>query len=123
MYLKNLFLAIEQLFESRPKWVPMNLDKVGNALCAGDYRATVSGRVGYHALNLKLYWVILEWVIDAAFYPIHGKGHCLMAYELEEALQVSHRRGNDIALAILGLGVFVVCAILAPIILLYSWLR
>ena len=123
MYFENLFKAIEQLFESKPKHVPMNLDKVGNALCAGDYRATVSGRVGYHALKMQLYWVILEWVIDKTFEPVDGVNHCYRAYLYEEARYASHRRGNDIALAVLGLGVLSVCAFLAPFIFVYSWLR
>ena len=119
MYLKNLFSAIEQLFESQLKNVPFNLDRLGNALCAGDYQATVSGRVGHHAQRLQLYWIILEWIIDQSFRPIDGVDHCHRAFLMEEARGYSHRRGNDIALAILGIGVVVVCAALAPFIWLY----
>lgn len=120
MYLSNLFNAIEQLFESKPKQILFNLDRLGNALCAGDHRTTVSGRVGYHALNIKPYWAVLEWVIDQTFRPVDGKNHCYRAFLYEERKGYSHRRGNDIALAILGAGVIVVCAVLAPIIWGYS---
>lgn len=120
MYLKNLFSAIEQLFESSLIDVPFNLDRLGNALCAGDYRATVSGRVGHHAQNLQLYWVILEWIIDQSFRPVDGVAHCYRAFLMEAEKDYSHRRGSDLALAVLSVGVVIVCAALAPFIWLYA---
>lgn len=121
MYKNNLWRAFRQLMgPASMVALLLNIDRLGNAICAGDYRATVSGRVGYHAQKLQAYWIVLEWVIDSTFYPVDGKNHCNRAYQWEKAKGFSHRRGNDIALALLSVLVVAGCAILAPLIWLCS---
>lgn len=119
MYLSNLFKAFERLFESRSVIdLALNIDRLGNALTAGDYRATVSARVGYHAQKLQPYWIVLEWIIDQTFYPVDGRDHCNRAYHYEKAKGYKHRRGNDIALLLLSVVVILACILLAPIVYL-----
>lgn len=68
-YLGNLFVSIDQL---------------GNAIAGGNADNTISARVGFYShygiSNFKLYWRMLEFIIDTTFWPIDGKHHCRFAY-------------------------------------------
>ena len=122
MYKNNLWRALLAVmnFDSFLTLL-LSIDKLGNAICGGDYRTTISGRVGYFALVKKnRYWLILQKVIDTAFYPIEGRKHCLRAYQWERGKGLSHRRGNDIALGVLSILVIAACLILMPVIWIIS---
>lgn len=102
----------------------LNIDRLGNALAAGDYKTTISGRVGYFALTKSNpYWLLLQWIIDETFRPYEGVEHCLRAFMWESGRDLSHRRGNDIALGLLSVFVILGCLILAPIVWLWSKVR
>jgi len=68
-YLKRVLIAVDQL---------------GNAIAGGNQDATISGRVGYFASNanttVRLYWLLMQFIIDATFYPLDGFNHCLDSY-------------------------------------------
>lgn len=125
MYKNNLWRAILALFNSSSIIsFLINLDRLGNAIAAGDYRTTVSGRVGYFALTKQnKYWLLLERIIDFTFKPIDNKQHCFKAFVIESKQGLSHRRGNDIALALLSAFTILGCLILAPIIWLLAVLK
>lgn len=130
MYLENLYLSILQLFETRT-FVDLflNVDRLGNAICGGHYRFTISARVGYFVLyRSNRYWRFVRWIIDTTFYPLDGDHHCVMAFNWERKLAknkpvLKYRRGNDVALLALSLVVVVSCSIIAPVLYLYSKLR
>ena len=122
MYKNNLWRAFLQLMNS-PGFIALlvNIDRFGNALAGGDYRATVSGRVGYHAnFTSNQFWKVMEWIINETFRPLDGPEHCLIAYELEKGW---HRRGNDIALLVLAILIVLGCVVLAIPIKILSWFR
>lgn len=80
------------------------LDRLGNTLCGGDDEATISQRLGYLHVNRPMKWTtFLMRVVDWIFYPIDGPEHCLQSYRSEGGEDDKYRRGNDIALAFLGL--------------------
>jgi len=120
MYLRNLWSALLCVFTSRSTIdLLLNIDRVGNALCAGHYTLTISGRVGYFASTKgSSYWNMLQRIIDKTFLPLEGKEHCWKAYQWERSTK--YRRGNDVALALLSVVVFIACLILQPIIRLIS---
>lgn len=125
MYFRNLFRSILVLIKA----ILIGVDRIGNALCAGYYRFTVSGRIGYFVTNRSnTYWRFLQWVVDSTFYPIDGKNHCVNAYKWEMSFMKKnrmkrYRRGNDIALFALSIIVVAACFILAPIIWLLSLIK
>jgi len=120
MYFKNIWLALLCVLRSKTFLdLLLNIDRVGNSFCAGHYKLTVSGRVGYFAYAKEnLYWNILQWTINNTFHPIDGPNHCWNAFKWESS--TDYRRGNDVALALLSIIVFVACLILLPIISLIS---
>lgn len=127
MYFRNLWKAFLAIFGSKDfRQLLLNIDRLGNAFCAGYYKFTVSARIGYFAkYRTNDYWLLLQWVVNSTFYPIDGKNHCLMAYAWEKGYiklneDKDYRRGNDIALAMLSVVVFASCLILAPVIWLIS---
>lgn len=78
--------------EKYEKWnywlnIGISLDKLGNSLSGGSNKNTISGRVGGYS-NRKgiysLFWAILEWIINFAFYPVDGPEHCYQAYQKEK---------------------------------------
>lgn len=127
MYFRNLWLSICAIFHSKTfRELLLNIDRMGNAVCSGDYRFTVSARVGYFVTHrANWYWRLLEWAINNAFYPIDGSNHCFEAYRWEKNyLKISqdkeYRRSNDVALFGLSIVVMISCLILAPIIWILS---
>lgn len=88
------------------------IDQLGNTIAGGKADITISARVGYYANyqiepKFLLYWKFLEKVINFAFYPLDGKGHCIQA--LEEDNETGHVHGNDLMRAILGVIIIVAC--------------
>lgn len=125
MYKDNLWMALVAIFNSRTLInLLLNLSRLASALCSGDYRTSVSGRVGYFALTKKnRYWLVLQKIIDTAFYPIEGKKHCLRAYQWERGKGLSHRRGSDLALGLLSILIIIACLVLIPIIWIWAKIR
>lgn len=124
MYLRNIFAGLVSLFKSKSVIdVLLNIDRLGNAIAGGNYKNTVSGRVGGLSLiSTNRTWKVLEGIIDFTFKPIDGKGHCYGAYvwEIEDDAPRFHRRSSDISIALLSLLVVPACLLLAPVIKLYS---
>lgn len=125
MYFSNLKKAFLELKKATSLWdFIVKVDCIGNALCGGNYNNTVSGRVGYFA-NVKAnrYWLTIEWIIDLAFRPIEGKGHCYQAllFDSRKKNFLTHRRSSDVALAVLSIGTPVVCLVILPITLVCSF--
>ena len=99
-YLRNLFIAVDQLV---------------NAICGGNPGVTISARTGYLAnespTRFKYWWIFFESVIDYAFKPFDGPGHCLKAYQEED--DVIHEIGSDFFRAIFGLVIVFSCVFIA----------
>jgi len=72
-YIKNILIAIDQ---------------VGNAIAGGNPDATISGRIGYFANHsvtvIRWYWIILQCIVDATFWPLDGPNHCHNSYHKDE---------------------------------------
>jgi len=85
--------------------VLVSIDQLGNTIAGGNPDVTISARTGYFAnvekTGLRIWWRCMEAIIDFAFYPIDGPGHCLKAYRSDEE-EGKHREGSDIARALLG---------------------
>jgi len=88
------------------------IDQLGNAIAGGHPDITISARTGYFSrvkkTKFRMWWRTLESVIDFTFLPIDGANHCYQSY-LSDEQDGKHREGNDIARALLGVGVIVVC--------------
>lgn len=104
------------------KEVLISLDRVGNALSGGNSLCTISGRTGYYAqfslMSVRWFWVILEKVIDFAFYPIDGKGHCYQAF-LKETDNEFYELNSFKALALFVLAVITCGSCI--VISLFTW--
>jgi len=102
--------------------VLMALDRLGNALSGGNSLCTISGRTGYYArfslLSVRWFWILLEKVIDFAFFPFDGKGHCYQAY-LKETKNEFYRLNSFRFLALFVLAVLTIptCVLISSI----SW--
>lgn len=121
MYKNNLWRALLAVMNSRSLlMLLLNIDRLGNALAGGYYRATISARVGYFAMTKSNpYWRLLQKIIDETFRPLEGADHCARAYSWEKG---QYRRSSDVALAILSVLVLVGCLILLPCVWLYAML-
>lgn len=99
-YFRNLFISIDQL---------------GNTLGAGNPDVTISARTGYFAnkqmTKLRLWWKLMEMVIDFAFEPFDGPGHCLKSYDSDQ--ECGHEEGNDLARAFIGITIIIICPVIA----------
>ncbi len=99
------------------------IDQFGNAVGGGNPDSTISARVGYFSENTSrkkrpskyAYWKTLEWIIDRAFYPLDGKGHCSKAEKAD--LHGRYERGNDITQFLLSVIVLIVCPFIAIVLL------
>lgn len=87
------------------KEVLVALDQLGNASLAFGYAdQTVSGRVGWHANygSHKKMWEVPESIIDWAFLPMDGEGHCIQSIENDRSVADHTTLG---LLAVTGLAV------------------
>lgn len=98
------------------------VDQFANALAGGNEDATISGRLGYLYMNRQMKWTtFLMVVVDTTFKSIDGHSHCLQSYMLAgKENMTKFRRGNDVALAILGLITIAACIILIVPVWIYS---
>ena len=96
-----------------------------NALSGGNPDIPMSGRVGYYAIAEGYRWFsVLEWVIDAAFYPIDGPNHCHMAFMSDEDEQLSE--GNVWSFAFVSIFSLAGSVLIMPFTWTYQlikWLR
>lgn len=86
----------------------IGLDQLGNALTGGHPDVTVSARLGYLSQNTKwAQWKAMRKMVDWAFEPVDGPGHCLSAWLglVEAGEGKKARRGNDVGLGLLFFGV------------------
>ena len=92
--------------------VLVSIDQLGNTIAGGHPGMTVSARTGYFAnvkkTTLRPWWLFMEKMIDLAFLPIDGPKHCYTAYNTNKK-ENKHREGSDIARAILGIFIILVC--------------
>lgn len=98
------------------------IDQLGNALAGGNPDVTISQRLGYLFAYRRMKWTtFLMRVVDFTFYAVDGKRHCLTSYlNDEERSETKYKRGNDIALAILGVIVVPSCVLLVVPVWIYS---
>ena len=99
-YLKNVLVAIDQL---------------GNAICGGNPDVTISARTGYFAnigsTRLKVWWKLMEKIINFAFHPLDGPNHCLNAYHSDN--ESGQKEGSDLARALMGILIIFFCLFIA----------
>lgn len=97
------------------KNILVGVDQTGNAVAGGNPDVTISGRIGYYShhahSSVRWFWIILEFIVDATFYPLDGKGHCHTAYHLDEDENYNPKQ-NPIMLFILSLITVGSCLIL-----------
>ena len=69
-WIKNILIAIDQLL---------------NAVFKGDPDSTISARTGFHAVHAprSAFWRRMQRVINLAFRPVDGEGHCRQAWEAD----------------------------------------
>lgn len=114
------------------------LDILGNAVCGGSYRITVSARVGcysweygYEPTKFRArFWMLCEYIIDSTFYPLDGKNHCFQAFiHARENVKDENNRpahihhGPEIFFLLLITIIILSCAILWPLFRLVKLLR
>jgi len=101
--------------------VLVGIDQLGNAAAWGNPDVTVSARVGHNAKKIegstRYYWLLMEMIINFAFYPVDGPDHCYQTY-LGDADEL-HKQGSDIARALLGLFIIVACVPISLITRIY----
>lgn len=100
-YFRPLFIGIDQLI---------------NAIAGGNPDNTISSRIGYYAThgaeNQKKFWKTMEWMTDKTFWPLEGPDHCHIAYHADA--------GEDFDADDKGVGVFVLCILTLPFLLLIA---
>ena len=100
-WLKNILIAIDQL---------------GNAISGGNPDNTISATTGYMAnfsnSPYKVFWKILEKIIDFTFYPMDGKGHCISSYDMEAMHRHDFGNGSVVGKILLAILVITGCTIL-----------
>lgn len=103
-YLKNLLIA---------------LDQFGNVIAGGNPDNTVSARVGKfnhdadQGLKVGWYWIVFKKIIDFAFYPIDGPGHCHEAYFSDIGETFDTETNNIAFITIQFIFIVPVCTVIA----------
>ena len=70
-------------------------DCLGNAFGGGSAKHTISARVGWRANTKGAWrWRLLQSIIDWAFDPVDGEGHCLAAYKAERTIPFANSNNN-----------------------------
>lgn len=73
---------------SKGREIFIKADKRLNWVAGGSLTNTISGRIGFysnHALLItRIYWVILQAIVDFTFYPMDNWGHCHLSYHADE---------------------------------------
>ncbi len=103
-------------YKSWPVAILVAIDQLGNAIARGNPDATISARVGYFsakAIRGKVYWKVLEDIIDFAFFPIDGPRHCYQAWQSDK--DEYFKLGSDLARIILSVFIVIACLIIAVV--------
>ena len=101
-------------YRSWPVAVLVAIDQLGNAIAGGNPDSTISARVGFfsvHAKRGKGYWIVLQSIINFAFYPIDGPGHCYQAWQSDK--DEHFKRGSDFTRVILSVFIIIACPVIA----------
>lgn len=97
--------------------IGISTDKWGNSFSGGSHNNTISARVGDYS-NRKgvysLFWCVLEWIINFAFYPVDGPEHCYKAFKKEKE-DSTFREGNWLGRIVLMPIVVIVCILIGSI--------
>lgn len=81
------------------------IDQLGNIIALGDYRHTISGRIGWQVFeNQKPSWNFAQRIVDWAFFPSEPD-HCLVEFKEELSINQFQRGG------VLGLIVVTILAL------------
>lgn len=113
-YISHLFIAIDQF---------------GNALAGGNSDNTISARVGYYNHHyyepnkVPWYWRWFEKIIDTAFHPVDGPGHCHEAYHNDAGEVFDHRLTNVMIAVAATIVIVPSCVVIALFLYLLSALR
>ena len=103
-----------------PLAILIAIDQLGNAIAGGHPDATISARVGFFSVKARrarLYWKVLESVIDFAFFPIDGKKHCYKAWQSDRDQRFQH--GSDLARVFLSIIILVACPLIAIVLRIF----
>lgn len=85
------------------------LSQLGNTLIDGEVDISISGRIGYNNIyHYNWFWGVCQKIVDFAFYPLDGWGHCYDAYKNDKN-ESYNPGGSFIALVILISLVTIVC--------------
>ncbi len=106
----------------------VSIDQLGNALASGNADNTISARVGYYNHHYSFengkvpwYWVVFQKIIDNAFCPVDGPGHCHEAYH-NDAGEIFDNRRTNFMVAIAAAIVIPSCAAFALVLYPLSFL-
>ncbi len=99
------------------------LDQTGNFIANGDPDSTISARIGHHTRPEVKYpgrfWLWMRDIVDWAFYPWDGPGHCGGAYVYDR-----HERFRAVGwFSGPVMAVFVVLGCAAVVVINRLWLR
>lgn len=107
-YIKNILVSVDQL---------------GNTIAGGNPDNTISSRIGHYCTDKKKsrwYWRALESIIDFSFYPIDGKNHCKVSFQIDSDEKFDKGTRNW-AVALLTIIIISSCTIICPT-LYFLWL-
>ena len=99
-YFKNILNATSQWF---------------NALSGGNPDVPISARVGYYSYEGLLWFRVIEWFIDVAFFPIDGVDHCYLAWKSDTTEKVM--KGSVYSIGVMSLFALSGSLLIAP----FSW--
>ena len=60
-----------------------------NALSGGNPDVPMSTRIAYYSDKGLLWYQVVEWIVDVAFFPLDGSGHCEQAYHSDQGETVT----------------------------------
>ncbi len=104
----------------------IGLDQLGNALAGGHPDMTVSARLGYlRYARSGRWWGPARKMVDWAFYPVDGVGHCGTSFRAAAMAneEAKLRRGNDVGLGLLMVGVMALVLPLRMVNMIRRWFR
>lgn len=71
----------------------ISIDQFANVLLGGDEDHTISGRVGYAAIQGKRWALIMEKIINTLFF--FQEDHCRKSIEWDEVRKIERNREHD----------------------------
>ena len=74
---------------SKAREIFLKMDRTLNYVAGVSISNTISGRVGYYAnhanITTRIYWNILQFIIDLTFYPFDNLGHCHQVHHADKS--------------------------------------